>query len=449
MPRQKVDPSREQALKILRRTETSLSFPKLLLECPDERTDEAVRDRAFTYQLVMGTLRHRGTIDWALGRLYDHSLDDLTPWIRNILRMGLFQILFLDRVPQSAAVDESVKLAKKYGHAGTAGLVNAVLRNAKREALLTDIDSLAEDCVENIAAKYSHPQWLVELLLDDFSKETVIRILKNNNAAPPLTARVNTLKTTREELLKELEREGVRAVPVPSSDEAIELLSGANPAALPAHKRGLFYLQDVSSMLAARCLEPKPGHKVLDVCAGPGGKTAHIAALMENRGRLFALDVHGHRIALINENAKRLGITIIEARKQDATGNLAADYGGMDRVIADVPCSGLGVIRRRIDLKWRLRPQRIDSLTGLQANLLERAAECVGEGGILLYCTCTVTRRENADVVAAFLKRHPEFVPSPEWPPQLRRYAGSEGFVQILPGDENMDGFFIARLRRL
>jgi 16S rRNA (cytosine967-C5)-methyltransferase len=449
MPRQKVDPSREQALKILRRTEKALSFPKLLFEYSEEKTASSEREKAFAYQLVMGTLRWRGTIDWALKGLCDTPLDDLTSWIRNILRMGLYQIVFLDRVPKSAAVDESVKLAKKYGHAGTAGLVNAVLRNAKKEGLLRSIQSLDENRVPDIAAKYSHPEWMVEVLQKDWGRETAVEIMKHNNAIPPLTARVNTLRTTRETLLRELKEEGIRAEPLPHTDEAIQFLSVSDPWTLQAHRRGLFYIQDASSMLAAHCLAAEPGQKVLDVCAGPGGKATHVAALMHNAGKIYALDVHEHRLALIEQNARRLGVSIIETQKQDSTAGLVPRYGGMDRVMADVPCSGLGVVRRRIDLKWRLRPGQVDELARLQSEILKSAAECVRPGGILLYCTCTVTHKENAEVVEGFLSRHREFRANSEWPKAVERHAGNGAFVQIKPSDGDMDGFFIARLERL
>ncbi len=434
---------------MLRRTEAALSFPKLIIGQSFDRSLTEQRQKAFAYQLVMGTLRHRGTLDWALGKLCDASLDELTTWIRNILRMGLFQILYLDRVPKSAAVDESVKLAKKYGHSGTAGLVNAVLRNAKREELLTSIESLDEDSAENISTKYSHPSWLVELLVKERGRKAAIQILKSNNAVPPLTARANTLLTTREALLKKLEKEGVRARPLAHTEEAVELEGVASPSTLNAHKSGLLYFQDTSSMLAAHSLGVEPGHDVLDVCGGPGGKATHIAALMENRGKIHALDVHDHRVALIEENASRLGVKIIEAHKQDATAGLAAKYGTMDRVIVDAPCSGLGVIRRRLDLKWRLQPDRIGELARLQSEILERAAECVRPGGILLYCTCTLAQRENSGAIEEFLGRHAEFGNYPKFPETLIKYVTEEGFVQIFPGDENMDGFFIARLKRL
>ncbi|MBI4832303.1 MAG: 16S rRNA (cytosine(967)-C(5))-methyltransferase RsmB [Candidatus Lindowbacteria bacterium] len=448
----KVDPVREQALKILRRTEATLSFPKLLLEYPVEETPSSRRDRAFTYQLAIGTLRHRGAIDWALQKICHTPMDEMTIWIRNILRMGMYQVLFLDRVPKSAVVNESVELAKKYGHMGTAGLVNAVLRNADKGTILREINGLGEEQVCDISAKYSHPAWLVELLLKDWGRETTIEILKRNNTIPPLTARVNTLRAARGQVLQELEREGVRATPLKHVDEGVELISVSAPVALRAHRQGLLYLQDASSMLAAHCLGAKPGEKVLDVCAGPGGKTTHIAALMNNEGAVYALDIHDHRITLIERNARKLGVTIIKARREDATAPLAPRYGGMDRVMVDVPCSGLGVIRRRVDLKWRLRFEQIEGLARLQSEILESAAECVRPGGILVYCTCTITRRENADVIESFLRRHPEFNISAEFPAQLEkyvRYVRDDAYVQMLPGDGNMDGFFIARLKRL
>ena len=434
---------------ILRRTETALSFPKLLYGYSVEGSPSLKRERAFTYQLVMGTLRHRGTLDWALQRICTTPPDELPSWIRNILRMGLFQILFLDRVPKSAAVDESVKLAKKYGHRGTAGLVNATLRNAKKEDLLHSIRSLEEHHIPEISAKHSHPPWLVELLAEEWGKETAIEMMRRNNEIPPLIARVNTILASRETVMQELENEGIRAEPLPHTDEAIELFSAPSPETIGAHKRGLLYFQDGSSMLAAHCLGAEPGQNVLDVCAGPGGKATHIAALMNDTGKIRALDVHDHRITLIEENARRLGVSIIETRKEDATTSIADRYGKMDRVIADVPCSGLGVIRRRVDLKWRLRPERIEELVRLQSDILERAAECVRPGGILLYCTCTVIHGENAGVVKNFLSRHRNFKASAKLTRQVEKHVTGDGFVQIMPGDENMDGFFVARLERL
>ena len=448
MPRQKVDLSREHALKALRRVETSLSFPKFIIDGLSERDPLPGRQKAFTYQLVMGTLRQRETLDWMLHGLCNAPIDTFTPWIRNILRMGLFQILYLDRVPKSAAVDESVKLAKKYGHSGTAGLVNAVLRNAKRESLLHSVEILDETDAHNIAVKYSHPEWLVELLVGDWGHAKAVEIARHNNEIPPLMARANTVRVTREELVQQLKSEGISASPFPQAGEALELHSVPSPSSIQAYKRGLLYYQDASSMLAVHCLDVEPGLNILDVCAGPGGKATHIAALMRNSGTVHALDVHDHRIKLIEDNAKRLGVAIIKTRKQDASDCLVKQYEGMDRVLVDVPCSGIGVVRRRIDLKWRLKPGQIEELARLQSKILDNAAECVRRGGILLYSTCTVVHKENFQVVKSFLNNHPGFVIDSELPPQFRKYMTKEGLVQIMPGSENMDGFFIARFRR-
>jgi 16S rRNA (cytosine967-C5)-methyltransferase len=448
MPRKNVDLSREHALKALRRAETSLSFPKFVIDGLAERDLLTGPQKAFTYQLVMGTLRNRGTLDWMLQGLCNTPIDRLTPWIRNILRMGLFQILYLDRVPKAAAVDESVKLAKKYGHSGTAGLVNAVLRNAKRERLLDSVEVLDETNPHNIAVKYSHPEWLVELLIDDWGRAKAVEIARNNNDIPPLTARTNTLRVTRQKLIQQLESDGIAARALPQTGEALELHSVPSPSSIEAHKCGLLYFQDASSMLAVHCLDVEPGLTVLDVCAGPGGKATHCAALMKNFGVVHALDVHDHRIKLMEDNAERLGVSIIRTRKQDASERLAGRYGGMDRVLVDAPCSGVGVVRRRIDLKWRLKPSQIEELARLQSIILSNAAECVRSGGILLYCTCTVVQRENLEVVQSFLNNHPDFAVDSEVPPQVRNYTTENGLVQIMPGNENMDGFFIARFRR-
>ena len=449
MSRQKVDPPREHALKALRRTETALSFPKLLIGQSESSNLLQKRQKAFTYELVMGTLRRRGTLDWALGKLCKTPLDDFTPWIRTILRMGMYQILYLDGVRKSAAVDESVKLAKKYGHSGTAGLVNAVLRNARREGLLAELDSLGDEASADLAIRYSHPEWLIEVLTEDHGRDAAIEIMKSNNKISPLTARVNTLQITRKALLQKLDQDGVNARLLPHLDEAVQFEGVSSPSRLEAHTTGLLYFQDSSSMLTAHCLGVRPGDRVLDVCAGPGGKATHIAALMKNEGMVCALDLHEHRVELIKENARRLGAEIIEARQFDATDELTDEYGGMDSVLVDAPCSGIGVIRRRVDLKWRLKSEQVEELARLQSTILERAAACVRPQGILVYSTCTVTRKENADVVLQFLGRHSDFSPDTEFPLILEKYVTREGFAQILPGAENMDGFFIARLRRL
>jgi len=273
--------------------------------------------------------------------------------------------------------------------------------------------------------------------------------MKQNNTIPPLVARVNTLRITREALLQKLVQDGIDAGSFPLLDEAIQLQGVSSPARLEAYEAGLLYFQDPGSILVAHCLGPCPGDQVLDVCAGPGGKATHIAAMMKNDGTVWALDVHKHRVELIEDNARRLGVKIIKARQCDATDELAGEYGDMDKVLIDAPCSGVGVIRRRVDLKWRLRPEQVEELARLQYAILEKAAACVRPGGIVVYSTCTVTRKENADVVLKFLDHHPAFSPDPEFPLILEKYLTSEGFVQIWPGDENMDGFFIARLRRM
>ncbi len=434
---------------MLHRTETSLSFPKLLVEQSDPQLPFNKRSKAFTYELVMGTLRRRGTLDWALEKACDRPLSDLTPWIRNILRLGLYQILYLGGVPKSAAVDESVKLAKKYGHAGTAGLVNAVLRNSNRKKFLSELDSLEETGAADLAAKHSHPEWMVERLIEDWGRNRAIEIMEADNVIAPLTARANTLRITMDDLVQELVREGINAEPHPHAPEALVLEGVSNPPGLEAYKKGLLYYQDASSMLAARCLDVEPGMNVLDVCAGPGGKSTHLAELMSNTGRVFALDLHEHRVELIKENARRLGADIVDARTGDATKDISGEYCAMDRVIADVPCSGIGVIRRRVDLKWRLKPERIGELARLQSKILEGASACVKPGGILLYCTCTITHEENSGVVNGFLRRHGNFEPDASLPKEMEKYVTEEGFAQILPGEENMDGFFVARLRRL
>lgn len=447
---------REAALRALCRIESERAFAGEALEreLAEGRLDK--RERALATELTFGTLRARGRVDFVLAGFLKRPLAELTPWIRNDLRLGAYQLLYLDRVPPSAAVNEAVALAHRYGHAGTAGLVNAVLRNLVRQgppplpdpASAADLDELATA----LAIVHSHPRWLVAEWLARFGPVETEALLRANNQPAPVTIRVNALKTTRDGLRERLTAEGVTLGPLRYLDDGFVISDFDSLAALPSYRDGLFIVQDEAAMLVAHIVDPRPGERVLDACAAPGGKTTHLAELMRDQGELLAVDSSPGRLRLVEENCARLGVTCASTLAEDARrlGQLKA--GWADRVLVDAPCSGLGTLRRRPDARWRKEASAAGELAQLQRDILASVARCVVPGGTLVYSTCTLGETENQDVVRAFLAEHPEYAPedlTPWVPPGLRAAIGDAGWwLQTYPHRHGIDGFFVARLRR-
>lgn len=402
-------------------------------------------DRRFLTELVYGTAKAWGTLDWMIECYSSRPVRKMPPFISAILRMGFFQLFFLDKVPASAATNESVNLAKKYGHAGTARFVNAVMRSAVREpekaALPKGHDAAA------LALSTLHPKWLIEYWIDELGYDEARRLAEWDNEPHALTLRTNTLKTSREALIARLASEGVSAAPSDTAPEGIAVMSHGSLESLPSLREGLFQVQGESSMQVAHVLSPKPGDFVIDACAAPGGKATHIAALMKNRGLVLALDVHEHKLNLVRENAARLGTGIVSTALMDAR-EIGEKYREKaDRVLVDAPCSGLGVLGSRPDARWRKKHSDIAALSRLQSEILECAARSVRPGGVLVYSTCTTTREENEDVVAAFLSRSDEFSAEDTglFLPVPRREVQA---VRLYPQRDGMDGFFMVRMRR-
>lgn len=444
--------ARELALKALLAVEVEGAYANLALNRILEKYRPGKLDRAFATELTYGTLRTQNTLDWVLAQFVRRPLNSQTPVVRNILRLGAYQLMFMDRVPPSAACNEGSELARKHGHAGAVKFVNGVLRNVSRYVHEIKFPDPADHPVEHISLRYSHPAWMVERMLGEFGMEETIAICKANNEPAPNTVRVNTLKITREGLAERLVREGLAVSETHYAPEGLKLEGFFSLGSLAAFREGLFQVQDESSMLAGRALSPAPGAFVIDSCSAPGGKATHLAQLMGDRGKLLAVDIHPHKLKLIKENNHRLGITIIEELAADA-GDLPKDlHNRADFVLADVPCSGLGVLRRRPDARWRKSPEQIPELLKLQAAILESSSRCVKAGGVLVYCTCTITGEENLGQVNAFLTGHPEFEPEDLRPllPLALDQGGTlaGGYIQILPYRHGMDGFFIARMRK-
>lgn len=438
--------ARNIALKILNEVTEKNAYANIALTNEFMRQSAlSEQDRRFITELVYGTLKSINTLDWMLGHFIDRRIDKIPPVIRNILRMGMYQIFFLTKVPISATCNESVNLAKKYGHAGTIKFVNAVLRNAGRNQDKIIYPDKELHPIQYCSLKYFHPEWMIKRWIERLGFEATEALCCYNNTTPPLSLRTNTLKNSREQLLVILNKEQVDCSPSHWTPEGIVCRSFPSLNKLCSLQQGLFQVQDESSMLVAHVLDPKPGEFIIDACSAPGGKSTHIAALMKNTGKIIATDVHQHKLNLINENCQRLGISIIETQCQDAT-MLHHQYSvAADRVLVDAPCSGMGTLRRKADSRWRKTEEMLSDLPKLQYDILHSASLCVKPGGVLIYSTCTTEPEENQEVLNHFLNNHQEFhlQTAGSFLPSLKE----EKTIQLWPHIDHVDGFFIARMQ--
>jgi 16S rRNA (cytosine967-C5)-methyltransferase len=441
--------ARDIALDVLNRVDEHKSYSNLELRNVLDRSEISSVDAGLVTELVYGTIQRKLTLEFVLSQFVGGK--KVQTWVRNLLLLSLYQIRFLDRIPERAAVHEAVEIAKRRGHQGIASMVNGVLRNVLRQP---DVwDRLPKgDAVKQIAVTHSHPEWLIREWIKLYGEEATKAICDANNRAPHTSIRVNPLKTTRDELLTKLREDGSEAVASVLSDQGI-ILDGGHAAGTRWFKEGYYTLQDESSMLVASAVAPQPGMRVLDACAAPGGKTSHLAEKMDNRGEIIANDVHPHKRELIAGTAKRLGISIMETMVSDALDLPEKGLGLFDRVLLDAPCTGFGVIRRKPDLKWNKSKEDVRSIAQLQYQLLAGLSTMVAPGGTLVYSTCTMEPMENQDIVRRFVDKHPEFVLDEtlrdDLPAVVRDKIDESGaFVQILPHHFDSDGFFIARLRR-
>ena len=432
--------ARETALNALIACRKSGAWPNGALKEYIARDRLPPRDAALATRLCYGVLQNRNKLDFYLKQLLTGRLKDLHPVVRDILHLGLYQIYELDKVPESAAVNESVTLAKKYCKNPKAGaLVNAVLRKAATKGTLQEPVSYAD--------RYSHPDELISLLKANLPKGKLEPMLIADNAAPRTVVQVNALRISAEELAERLNREHVSARPHEWMPDCLVLSGTGSLEQLPAFREGLFYVQDPAAKLSVLCAGlPETGGNALDCCAAPGGKSFAAAIAMGDKGSIVSCDIYPHKTALIENGAARLGLTNITARQQDASQVVPEWVGAMDTVIADVPCSGLGIIRKKPDIRYK-NLKELEDLPALQLKILETQASYVRPGGTLLYSTCTVLKRENEDVVSAFLAAHGEFTTEPLPLPDV--FPKNEtGMLTLIPGEYDTDGFFICRLRR-
>jgi 16S rRNA (cytosine967-C5)-methyltransferase len=433
--------AREGALFLLNQAETVQTDLSGLIDGYLKGHPLERRERALLTELVYGIYRQRGFLDWQVDRLL--KVPTLHLPIRNILRLGAYQLLFLDKIPPSAAVNTSVELAKGAEGIAAGGLVNGLLRNLLRQkADLPKPDPA--DRVGFIAVTASHPEWVVRRWLERWGAEKTVALCRANNEIPPTTLRVNLLKTDRAALQERIKQEGGTVQSTGLSPEGL-YLKGASPAALPSYADGHFYIQDEGAQLISYLTDPKPGERVLDLCAAPGGKSTHLAELMKGKGEVIATDLDPKRIGLIRENIRRLqtpGVIIEGLAEALSPGRT------YDRILVDAPCSALGILRRIPEGKWRKKPSIVADYAGAQRSILEKAVEHLKIGGVLVYATCSTEPEENEGVVEAFTAEHPELELqdlSASLPVSARKYVDSKGYFTTLFNSDKMDQFFAVR----
>lgn len=408
----------------------------------DKRKDNLVRE------IVYGVLENNIYIDYIISKASNIKMERIHPKILIVLKIGIYQLLFMDSIPSRAAINESVNLAKKHGHSGSIRFVNGVLRNIDRnKEKFMNIEE--KDHATRISVKYSHPKWMVRRWIKEYGVEFTENLCKANNETPKLNIRVNTLKTNKKRLMKSLENHGFI---VKNGEYAEDTLIIDNPTRinqLYEFKEGHFFIQDESSTLVGQIMDPKPGSTIIDLCSAPGGKSTHLAEKMNNTGRIISKDIFDHKIKLINENSKRLGINIIEAEISDALKIDSSLIDKGDYVLVDAPCSGLGLIRRKPEIKINREEKDIRDLVKIQITILNNAKKYVKAGGVLVYSTCTIEKEENIGLIKRFLKESPEFKLT-SIKDKIKNTKNlktlDKGYIQFYPHIHNTDGFFISKM---
>ncbi len=443
---------RNLSLEIIYRVNEHKAYTNITLEKYLRNSQLSQIDKKLVTEIVNGTTRMIKHLDWVLNLFLKNDMKKLHPLIRNLLRISLYQILFMDKVPNYAVVNDAVELARKKTNHNLSKLVNGVLRNVIRN--LDNIKYPAPGTSQYLSIYYSHPQWLIEKFLGIFNYPDLEEILLYNNTRPKLHLRVNRLKTNREDLLEKLLEENINCAPSKLFPMAIEIKRlNLGITALKTYQDGYFYIQNIASMLAALILAPKPYDFIYDLCSGVGGKATHLAELMDNQGDIHCYDVYAKKLNILNNNAKRLGISIITTHLEDVLNIKPLKLA--DAVLLDAPCSGLGVLNRRSDLRWNISPEKLIELNQLQSSLLYKASQLVKVEGRILYATCSINPNENEGVINNFLKKHNNFeligfedkIPDFLFD-EKDRLAASQGMLTIIPGKYQTDGMFYALLKR-
>lgn len=444
-----IDRARETALKTLYKIDKNEGYSNIILneELEKSKKNLSEKDIGLISEIVYGTITWRLTIDEIIKKYSKIKLKKLSIWILNILRMGIYQIIFLDKIPKSAAVNESVNLAKRYGHKGSANFVNAVLRKIDKNDYEDFLNIVNDE--DRISKVFSMPKWIIEELLKEMNMENVEQICKSSNLKPKINIRVNNLKTNKQKLKEELIKRNIN-LKDGKLEDFIVVEKMKNIEDLDLFKQGYFTIQDEMAGLISIVLEPQKGQNILDCCSAPGGKTTYIAELIENEGNIEAWDIHEHRVRLVQENAKRLGVTCISTKVQDSTIYSEENKDKYDKILLDVPCLGLGVLKRKPDIKWTRNKEDIEEISKLQMQILDTCSKYLKKGGELVYSTCSILKSENEEIIENFVQKNYDFeiinLNENFKKYNEEKYKKSK-YIKLFQNSEN-DGFFIAKLRR-
>lgn len=436
--------SRQIVLNLLIKMEKNGAYSNFILDNAFENEKIEQRDKAFAAALFYGVLERKITLDYLIRQCSTVEFDKLSPAAVQILRLGFYQLMYMTSVPESAVVNEAVKLAEDFPNKSIKGFVNAVLRNFIRSGKKIDYGTL--EGIGKLSVEYSCPKWLVKKWTNEFGEAKTLDILKASLGRPPVYIKVNTTKCTAQDVINELKKDKIEAVRNRYFDDCLELARFNSLDRTNAYRKGMFHVQDISSQVCCRAVRPVVNETVLDMCAAPGGKSFTMAEIMENRGQLYSYDLYDGKAWFLENGAQRLGLKIIKAAQNDAS-VYSESIPLADKVLCDVPCSGLGVIRRKPEIKYKQKTE-LEGLPEIQKSILNTVCRYVKQGGTLVYSTCTISREENDEVVDDFLSRHSEFSPLvisiPGYPLEDNSYKRT-----ILPSEDGGDGFFFATFRRI
>ncbi len=435
--------ARKISVELLERISKNGEYSSEIIPNTLQKAKLSKKDKSLVVELVNGTLRWQGQLDWILAKYFNGNFEKSPDKLKRILEISLYQIRFLDKIPQYAAVSEGVEIAKEAGGQPWGKLVNGVLRNYLRSRDSISFPSIENDPVSAISINHSPPKWLIQRWLQRYGLEKTIQFCEHNNRRPEISLRTNLRKITGAALLKEFETSGLQAEPSKYFDDFIKVSKPRVLAELPSFQNGLFAIQDESTALATHLLAPEKGDIVLDLCAAPGGKTCHIGQLVGDEGKVVAVDIKADRLNLLKENLTRLGLKSI----QPLVGNAAEiDLPKFDKILLDAPCSGLGVLSKRADLRWKRKPQDIINIRKIQKKLLENAARLLKRDGTLVYSTCTLEPEENEELIEEFLMEHSNFQVDPESDSVHQTFSTSGNYWASVPYEHKMDGVFAVKL---
>ncbi|MGL6172988.1 MAG: 16S rRNA (cytosine(967)-C(5))-methyltransferase RsmB [Cellulosilyticaceae bacterium] len=441
--------TREHIADILTQIEKDQSYMQLVLKTELENFE--VQDRAFMNEIIYGTIKYRITLDYVINQFSKTPVKKMKPFVRSLMRMSAYQILYLDKVPASAAINEAVKVMHRRKMSNLSGFVNGVLRNIDRNKANINYPDAKKEPVNALAVQYSMPEWLIAMWLEDYGVEKTQKICEALNERAKVCIRVNELLSSKEALMKELEAVGITLEAgelLPA--ESMYMTGATSIGQLPAFKAGHFAVQDESATLVGHVVNPQPGEVILDVCSAPGGKSTHMAMLMKNEGTIISTDVHEHKIEIIAKNAKRLGVQIIQPTLQDGTAQNEAWLKHFDKILLDAPCSGLGIIKRKPDIRYSKTKEDVEAIADLQKQLLKQSVAYLKDEGILIYSTCTISKQENEGIIKYAVEELGLSLDSimPYIPEILKQDVEEEAYIQIMPDAAQTDGFFIARFRK-